>query len=133
MPYKSKFEEAGLLKNFILSTFLLSPEFVSGQGEFERPHTTESLEAAKRVNKATYKFVFNRLKKMESKGKRIKKVEGNESTNTIEVDYETKTGELKHKTIKFTPNGTYINDQLMRLDNESLLNKMRSFQNQFES
>ena len=134
IPYKSKFQnfnESSPLGNFILSAFLLSPQIISSHRDI--PHTPESLEASRKVHKTLYNFVYNKLKKMERKGKRVKKVKGDPSTNTINVDYESKSGELKHKKIEFKDNGTFINGEIMRLDNDNLINKMRQLNSQFEN
>jgi hypothetical protein len=133
-PYVRKFEnleEASTLGNFILSAFLLAPQVVSSHRDI--PHTPESLEASRKVHKTLYNLVYSKLKKMEKKGKRIKRVEGDPTSNTIEVDYETKTGEMKHKKIEFKDNGTFINGEIMRLDNDNLINKMRQLNSQFEN
>lgn len=134
LPYKRRFEnleETSTLGNFIFSIFLLSPQVISSQKNI--PHTPESLEASRKVHKTLYNLVYNKLKKMEKKGKRIKKVEGDPLSNTINVDYESRTGEIKHKKLQFKDEGTYINGEIMRLDNESLINKIRKLNSQFEN
>jgi hypothetical protein len=112
------------VKDFVLAAFLLSPAVMDAKPQ-DVPHTEESLEAAQASNKALYTLTLAALKRMEGKDKKVRKVEGNAHALTIDVDYIAKNGQLKRRVIKFTPEGTYINGEIMRLDNEKLLAKMR--------
>lgn len=122
-PEPAEEMQEGFMNNFILSAFLLAPAVTDAKPQ-DVPHTKESLEAAQRSNKTLYKLTLSLMKRMSGPEKNIRRVEGNPETLTIDVDYIAKSGQLKRRVIKFTPEGTMVDGELMRLDNDKLLDKM---------